>query len=513
MDKRDCFLISILCLAGIIAVASFLLFEAYKDKPSPLPTADLTDSQILELEYFDLIAVKAENSGLPSDIVSWSVGDGFIHLVLPGEFSEDRVIVYIRDQNGNLLARREYDFTGKVMIGSYEILLEHHNLPALYFESDDPSDYVSMNAGAPKSVICNGRIQLDAGACGRSFTASASLRGRGNTSWIMADCKKSYSLRFEKSFDLLGLGKSRAWNLIGNAFDPSLLKNVVFNDISKKAGILFQPNMQWVNLYVDGKYQGVYTLSSKIKDGNDRIPLGYGDYLYIMDPPVNEQPVTFQSDVWLEGYEGNHACELVYPEQASVEELSSARNILHKFVKAVEDHDPTALAEICDIDSLARYYWIQECSMNYDAWEHSVYMYYLKSDSKLHFGPVWDMDLTLGYPYDRDGMMFDSPNSWRVREDGWYRELFENSSFAQTVRNVYAGSIRDAAFSGLDDFSRKKEILGNDGYVNFLLFGYSNYGVTIDYGGDTYNEYCDNMISFYKQRIEWIDSQMSDDLR
>ena len=509
MNKRDFLTALLLCLAGIAAVALFLLSEAEGEQMPVRPTLDYTDEQIQQLGYFDLVAVKDENTDLPCDIESWSTGDGFIHVVLPCNVSEDSVVVYIRDQNKTLLARRVYDFTRKVMIGSYEVLLEHHDLPALYFESDEPDDFIKMNEGLPREMICTGKLYTDAKENGRSFAAKGSLQGRGNISWERSDSKRSYSLRFDEAYSMPGLGKSRSWNLVGNAFDPSLLKNVVFNDISKQAGIKFQPKIGWVNLYVDGRYQGVYTLSDKIKAGKRRIPLGVGDYLFKLDPPTADQPVEFYSDVWLEGYEGRHRCDLIYPEEATGQQKEDAKGIIDRFVRAVEDHDYNELARICDINSLVRYYWIQECSMNFDACDRSVYMYYLKSDGRIHFGPVWDMDLTLGFSFDKDGMLFDSPEGWRVREFGWFAELFMIPEFAKAAEDIYYNDgIRDALFAGVYDFEEKRDEIGNDGRLNFLLFGYSNYGLTLDYGGDSYDEFCENLTRFYSDRINWIDSHM-----
>ncbi len=201
--------------------------------------------------------------------------------------------------------------------------------------------------------------------------------------------------------------------------------------------------------------------------------------------------------------------DLIYPQNASEESLQKAQFELQRFIDSIKDPSWKVMTDICDMDSLARYYWIQEVSMNFDSWDRSVYMYYLKNDKKIHMGPVWDMDLTLGYSFNRYGLKFDKPEGWITREHGWYDKLFEDKEFRRTVRDVYFnGGVRDAFIDGIEDFINSREQLGEDAYYSFLMYGYSNRGYTLNYG-DTYDEYCDNMIEFYKKRLAWIDTMMN----
>ena len=148
--------------------------------------------------------------------------------------------------------------------------------------------------------------------------------------------------------------------------------------------------------------------------------------------------------------------------------------------------------------------------MNYDGWERCVYMYYTHNDRKIHVGPVWDMDLTLGANHPKLGIYFDTPDGWKIREGGWYTELFKNKEFCQAVYNEYYNNgIREILLNGVNEFEQNKERLGDDGYLNYRFYGYSNkWGVVLEHG-ENYDEYCDNLIDFYRKRITWIDSQMA----
>ena len=489
-------------------------------------TYDCTDEQILTFPFFDIIAAAGENRNLPCDVESYSLGDGIIHLILPEDVPEKAVAVYIRDIEGNYLARRVYDFTQPVFVGPWQVVLEHQKLPTLYFETEDHAVFDAMNAVDTKDIICDGNLHICVGkeeakhngwyreylsrSDDRSAKTTASLQGRGNSSWHSANAKKSYTLRLSKAQNLLGMGEHKSWNLLGNAFDVSLIRNIVFNDIAENAGVAYQPEMRSVNLYVDGKYEGVYTLTTKVKVSKREIPLRKGDYLYKLDPPHQDQPILYESKTWLEDGGDYPVADLVFPETASMDDLLASQEVLQRFINAVEDPNVTDINRICDLDSIARYYWVEEIAMNYDAWGRSLYMYHKNNDDKMYLGPVWDMDLTLGALYSKQDVPFMTPEGWKIRNGGWFKTLFTNEEFQKTVSEVYYnGGVRDAMLRGLEDFIREREYLGNDAYLNYTLYGYANVrDMNIDFG-DTYDEYTDGMIDFYKKRIEWIDSAMN----
>ena len=337
---------------------------------------------------------------------------------------------------------------------------------------------------------------------------SASLQGRGNSSW-MSKYKKSYSLRLDKSMNLLGMGSNKNWNLIGNSADASLMKNIVFNKVARDAGIEYQPEMRSVVLYVDAQYRGVYTLTSKVTVGKNRVALKKGDMFYRLDPPVQDQPILYSSQTWFEDGLTYPVADLLYPEEADEFEMYRAQSVLQDFINTVENPESARLSEVCDIRSLARYYWVEEASMNFDAWERSTYFYYTQNDGKIHMGPVWDMDLTLGNQFEKAGMMFTTPEGWRVRNAGWYTRLFQNPEFVQAVVDEYQNGVRSALFDGIEEFRRQKQTLLAEGNMNYAFFGeiddYAMRNIYDDAG--EYDKYCEDIIAFYEARLAWIDGQ------
>ena len=522
--KKDRFIAAVILVLGIAAVVVSIACESQIKKGFARLTYDYNDEQIISSGYFDVFVPKDENRHLPSDVVSYSFGDGYVHVVLPTAVNEKNVVVYIRNEAEEYMSRRVCDFTQDVYVGDWQIVVDRPDLPVLYFMSNHKNDYENMIASESTDMKTQGNMQIcvneDAARengwnteylsseSGYSRVYEASLQGRGSSSW---DCnvKKSFSLRLEKKLNLLGMGANKNWNLIGCAYDVSLLKNTVFNKLASDAGIGYQPKMQYVDLYVDGVYQGVYLLTTKISVDESRVALSKHDFFYKMDPPTQDQPIYYDSQTWFEDGNDRPVADLLYPKKASDTQLKEAQEKLQKVIDAMEDPYSDDLYGLVDVDSLIRYYWVQEATMNFDAWQRSVYMYYSAKDGKMHFGPVWDMDITLGSPYTKANMAFDSAQGYRIRYAGWYSSLFLREDFVEDVRDIYYNKgVRDALRASVDEFIKQKDILAQDGYLNFAMFGHANQGTTIMYG-DTYDEYCNNMIAFYVRRLDWIDEQMS----
>ena len=67
------------------------------------------------------------------------------------------------------------------------------------------------------------------------------------------------------------MGTAKKWILTANAFDDTLLRNAVAFSIAKMLGLDYTPDVQFVDVYANGKFLGNYLLSEKIEIGKNRI--------------------------------------------------------------------------------------------------------------------------------------------------------------------------------------------------------------------------------------------------
>ncbi len=90
------------------------------------------------------------------------------------------------------------------------------------------------------------------------------IKARGNSTFTYAD-KKSYQIKLETASDLLGNQEQvKTWVLLAGYFDATQMHDKLMKDLATDLGLAYTASCNWVNLYYDGEYRGVYLLSEKI---------------------------------------------------------------------------------------------------------------------------------------------------------------------------------------------------------------------------------------------------------
>ena len=102
---------------------------------------------------------------------------------------------------------------------------------------------------------------------------SISVRGRGNASWDKFP-QKSYMLKFDEKTSIYGMLECEKYVLASTSADPALIRNCVAMDIAAVMDHLeYTPEQIPVDLFMNGTYMGIYTLSEKIDVASDKISL------------------------------------------------------------------------------------------------------------------------------------------------------------------------------------------------------------------------------------------------
>ncbi|MCR5233031.1 MAG: CotH kinase family protein [Lachnospiraceae bacterium] len=493
------------------------------------PTLALSYEEIDAIPYVRFLLPASENRGLKTDLCSTVFDEDELmqYFIVPRSLDIRHTVCYAVDASDNYLNRYEIDFSeeNSCNIGLRHLEPVYTELPVMAIDIDEDSPSFEDLIASDKTVECFGnmRVSVDSELAGKKHwieeiyskdtvqdTAGAMrLRGRGNTTWQYSP-KKSFTLEMDEAVHMLGLGKHRSFNLISNSQDKTLLNNEVFLDMAKNAGLPYEPGHEQVTLYVNGQYQGVYLLTTKVKADKGCIPLKDGDFLVNWGDPSPEQRVDLVTSLWLDDEQTIKTyANIVWPKEETAEEVVFQQQILQRFLGAVENIEDNSYTDIVDIDSMIRYYWVQEISMNYDADYRSVYSYYKADRDKIFMGPIWDMDLTLGWNAAKGGNSFTEPVGWKVRGLSWYASLFEREEFRQAVSEMYwNGGIREAMLTALEQYEKRMEEMNNDGYLNFRRWRSDWPALWLKYG-DSYNEEAEGRLDFFRQRVEWIDSEMS----
>ncbi len=249
------------------------------------------------------------------------------------------------------------------------------------------------------------------------FKSSIEIKKRGHTSFTYDKSQYLIKTMNEDGTDnfvnILGMGEGDSWVLNGSMADKSMIRNyLAYRVASEIGGNRMAPDSQFCEVLIENnggyEYCGVYLLMETVSRGDSRVDIDkyktknvYSSYIVRRDRYTN-------FDVMLDTYGRLNGLTdewigLKYPSAAKITEQTK-HYIAHDFSKIEEIlySDKESLFKIYDkyinIDSFVDYFLINEYFGNYDAGEHSTYMY-KNSGDLLNIGPVWDFDQAMNNYY------------------------------------------------------------------------------------------------------------------
>ena len=273
-------------------------------------------------------------------------------------------------------------------------------LPVMFIQTETPVD--------SKEEYVKGTCYIDPmGIEGCDSLGSAEepvalkIKGHGNWTWTSFS-KKPYRLKFDEKEKPLGMKKNRHFVLMACADDNlGFLRNAVGFELSRQLQLAYTPQMEPVEVVLNGNYIGLYMLADKIRVAKKRVNIEEqadmethpdsitGGWLIEIDNYSEEGQVVFR--------EGNTSEYLMFsmhsPEVLSTEQRSYITTLLKNTDKAIyaSDKSSTEWEKYIDMDSLARFYIVQEVMDNGESFHGSCYIHkHRGNDTKLIFGPVWD---------------------------------------------------------------------------------------------------------------------------
>lgn len=235
----------------------------------------------------------------------------------------------------------------------------------------------------------------------------AGIRGRGNNSWKHFP-KKPYRIKFDEKVSLLGETKNKSWVLLAMYSDFSLTKDrLAFSMADALETDAFVPSYHYVELYLNGSYNGIYLLTDQVDENKGRTNVKED-----FDADAKEVPFLVELDSYAEseGPEGEAFFRIgealytvKYPEpdeRYSDEQFAYIKDYITNVDKLCRKKNVTLaeLSEYIDVDSFIDFYIVQEVMGQMEINWKSVYMSKGMGE-KLKMGPVWDFDWSVTGPH------------------------------------------------------------------------------------------------------------------
>lgn len=339
------------------------------------------------------------------------------------------------------------------------------------------------------------------------------FKGRGNNSWYCP--KKGYGITLNRTADLLNLGQARGFVLIPTYRDASLLNFKIAYDLSKEVGTQYAHSADYVELYVNNEYLGVYLLTEQNEINKDRYDLVdleeltqamNGEWLWEY-PFANEFGMDLGREVETKAYyliennpinvTGGYLLELDQddkvgkspsrfrtnegtpigirnPAYASKEQVYYISEHFQDFEEALYAEDGynskgKYYLDYIDLDSFAKTWLMNELTMDTSIlssqfiWKDSDSV----GDGKFHAGCVWDME----HSFVEQNRTVDY-----LKSQGFWGNLYNHPEFREKVYYVWLEKYIPAIKKLYDEKSLYKayEINAIDTYVDYISVAADN---------------------------------------
>ena len=411
------------------------------------------------------------------------------------------VKVFDEDNNCYTATMQAKNFEAGTIYSSRKIAVEdlsHTGLPVTIINTPNNVDIASKEDYVENTLMTI--LQTD---ISDDFCEWMNIKGRGNTTWEAS--KKPYAIKFSKKTAFFSLPEDKSWVLLANYFDKTLLRNdIAFYMGNELTTLDWTPHYQYVDLMLNGQYQGIYQLGEKVKISKGRVNIGDDGVLLEIDSKAADKDVTFDvSHI-------ENPCNIKEPD---VEYGDEVFNYAKSFVEAA---DEALFAEnftdivhgwrkYLDMDSFVDWYLINEIAKNNDAnFMTSCYMN-LKRGGKLKMGPLWDFDLAFGgYPWEPQSAIANDTEGFYIKDVLWYSRLFEDPAFVARVKarfnEIYAERQRI-----LDYIDSKAKFLSGKIIEDNKKWGtISSSGADVSVVKAEYNDCVNSLKSWIKARLEWL---------
>ena len=366
------------------------------------------------------------------------------------------------------------------------------------------------------------------------YNGRITIEKRGNSSQEQE--KSPY--RFETIDDngennnvkLLGLPEENDWILYAPWSDKSLMRNVLIYSLSNDMG-RYAPRSEFVELYLNNEYRGVYVLMEKIKRDKNRVAISsldpnsnFGDNLtggYILKfdwAETGDNNGGFFS--LIDGMRYNY--HYPKPDEISSEQESYIQSFINSYENIMNSNkynSEQGYSKFIDIGSFVDFIILQEISRNVDAYGLSTYIYKDKEsiNNMLTAGPIWDFNHGFGNcdyykAWETDGWNISYTYEDMDQRAFWWLKLWNDDNFKEMVKDRYK-VLRRSILSTTNINTKVDQYvseLGNSVNKNFTKWPIlGEYIWPNKEVFDTYQEEIIYLKSWINNRLTWMDSELN----
>lgn len=350
---------------------------------------------------------------------------------------------------------------------------------------------------------------------------SAEIRGRGNSTWSEF-IKKPYRLKFDKKIDLFGMGARKDWILLANAMDHTLMRNYLTFILANEMDDPYTSQSQWIHLFLDDDYVGVYLLCEQTESGEFRVDIetehtstdldvGYfieyggsadvDDRKFFNFKRIADKRIIYQMT--------DHNAVIKYPkaETCTNAQRDYIADYCNKTNDAILRRRWNDILELVDIDTFVDNFIVTEIMLNNDmGWN---FFFYKPAGGKLSLGPHWDYDQAAGGS-DYGGETYEGWNAGSPHP--WFEALVQIDEFMELVKErwiEYRDFFHSIPESFIDEVAEQYQHDIDANFIRWRVLGVPHWRSVRSLDKQTtYEGHIQYLKTWLTNRLAWIESQL-----
>ena len=337
---------------------------------------------------------------------------------------------------------------------------------------------------------------------------SAGIRGRGNASWGLL--KKPYRIKFDEKVSLFGEQKNKSWVLLAMYDDISALKDKLAFTMADAIGTdVFVPSYHYVELYINGIYNGLYLLTDQVDENDGRAGVKEKFTADDVEVPFLVELDAYAPDEGVEGVDwfsvAGNAYAIKYPEadeRYTEEQFEYIKKYISDVDSACREGSLEKLSALVDVDSFIDFYLVQESMCQAEINWKSVYMYKSK-DGLMKMGPIWDFGWSAMGPSTGDHRDVLKDELEELQSDNnWFDCMLKGSPEFKSLTAARYSEVKVTLLSVIDDTREEVKSLYPYYQRNHLYWHW--FRTWADQTG-----YTSEMLDWCCARIEWLDTYLN----
>lgn len=305
--------------------------------------------------------------------------------------------------------------------------------------------------------------------------------------------KKPYNMRFDKNpgVPVFGMKADTSWTLLAMFVDQSFVRDKTAMDLGRKlSGMTWNPDSEYVELFVNSEYRGAYLLVEKPRIDGDRVDLGKDSGIIMETDGIEKSSSRYgfttshglnfaAKDPDKYDYRSNGSLD---PDGLTTTKLGNVRKQVSRLESAL--YGGGDYNKYMHRASAIDYYLVKEFFKDIDGhfWRSDYITYDSEGgcgnlcDGRIHFGPVWDFDRSAGNldattPVDS---YIRSPRGWYMNGTGisyavtrrptyktqWFAQLWKSPSFQRAVKSRWDDVQSTFVATYSSEVSRNKALIG-----------------------------------------------------